>query len=161
MELRIEQRAANVMLMDDIDVHTVKMPNIWLFAKFSGITKEWPTLLTYRERKYKFVGQEPLPSINIGTYSGHAKYELVDEEKAKAPVWITHKEFGAVLEVIGNAMRAGNVSMNEALAESSFDIAECLQAKGVDAERAVYVTRKCTQTLIGLNTKSVPDETGE
>lgn len=161
MELRIEERAANVMLMDDIDVHVVKMPNIWLLAKFCAVTKTWPTLLTYRERKYKFITQEPLPKTAIGNYSGHAKYELVDEEKAKAPGPITHKEFGAVMEVIGNAMRAGNVSMNEALAESSFDIAECLHAKGVDPERAVYVVRKCTQTLIGFNTKSVPDETGE
>lgn len=150
----------NVMLRDDIDVHKYHMPFLWLFSKFSAVTKEWPTTLEYKTRLYRFVSQEVMPNEAAGNYSGYAKYEL--QETAIAP--LTHGEFGAFMEVVGTAMRLGNSSLHDALAEDAFDIASALQGKGIDAARSFHVVKQCVPILKTMPTQTVPskeDEDGE
>lgn len=148
----------NIMLNDDMDVHKVVMPNIWLFCKFSAVTKEWPTTMEYNGRRYKFSAQEVMPATHVGTYAGYAKYESM-EPKIEP---ITHVEFGAFLQVIGTAMRNGNHSMRETLSDEDFEIAITLQSSGlVDFGRALHIVRQGMAKLATFNPETVPASDAE
>jgi hypothetical protein len=58
-------------------LHIDNDKNLVVFSRFLSYSKDWPSILTYKDKEYQFNGKEPLPDAYVGHYFSMALYSEV------------------------------------------------------------------------------------
>lgn len=58
-------------------VYKVQADDIFLLSDFSTIGFRWPDTVSYGNKSYKFLSNEPIDGWMASHYSGHARYTKV------------------------------------------------------------------------------------
>ena len=103
--------------VDNLVLHKVYNPRMWVFTKEFGSIFEWPKKLEHNGQTYEFVANEVMPHIVSGHFGGYAQYEIKNYVQRQ----VTHREFGLFVAALGNKMMGHHCSLNAALASIEED----------------------------------------
>jgi hypothetical protein len=95
---------------DNLVLHKVHNPKMWVFTKEFGSVFEWPKQLEHNKQTYHFLSNEVMPHMAASQYGGYAVYEI--RNYIQHP--LTHRELGAYMAAVSSIMMQQHIPLKEA-----------------------------------------------
>lgn len=144
MSLKIVGTNGSTMLEEQLAVHKVYNPFMWVFTSAPD-TKNWPQTLEHFGVEYTFKYDALLPSSALKKqYTGYATYCIENYENFP----VTHRDVGAYLVALGYSILKNDLSLGEAQAPTARKAENDLE------EAVVEAIPGCTK----LRAKTIIDE---
>jgi hypothetical protein len=145
------------MAENDLRLHKVQRPRMWVFTTDYLQSMEWPKQLTHNDQTYHYVSNEVMPAF-ARDVAGYALYEIKDYVQRP----ITHREFGSFMGAISQLMMQQHVSMEDAIANGDPFVRSYI-ANSIDFDpiRAAYIIENCKQMLSTAKVFTIKDHSPE